>query len=262
MDRLRGRGRIRDDSAPGPDLGATWPHARHPGPRQIPPQTSVAALCCYKPGGTARLIYPPSPSAPEGSTQELLLAGLPRPAGESPHPARRPHSGGLGQSQPDRRLPHRHRPGYRPHRPHPENLSSRRRTAARQQGVRRPELHRRSLGPTTFQWMYPAYNQALGTDLNRPAAARLRRRPENRAGFLGGGASERAPRTLEQLAPSWTCQPPISAGLTVSQLSPASTGTPAFFCSAARVTFSVSKASVYFCFRFTQMRSPPARTSV
>ncbi|MFF2383589.1 winged helix-turn-helix domain-containing protein [Streptomyces sp. NPDC058108] len=37
LDRLRGRGRILDDSTPGPDLGATRPHSRRPRPGQIPP---------------------------------------------------------------------------------------------------------------------------------------------------------------------------------------------------------------------------------
>ncbi|MEU8473298.1 transposase [Streptomyces sp. NPDC029006] len=41
----------------------------------------------------------PSASAPEGSTEALLLAGLPRPAGQGPHSARRSHRGGLGQSR-------------------------------------------------------------------------------------------------------------------------------------------------------------------
>ncbi len=60
MDRLRGRGRILDDSAPGPDLGTTWPHARYPRSGKIPPQTSAAALCCYKPANPS---IRPAPAA-------------------------------------------------------------------------------------------------------------------------------------------------------------------------------------------------------
>lgn len=59
MARLRGRGRILDDAAPRPHLGPARTHPRHSGSRPLGRRTSVAALCCYKPGEPSRLIHRP-----------------------------------------------------------------------------------------------------------------------------------------------------------------------------------------------------------
>lgn len=99
--RHRAPGLLSDEagSAMTPPRVRTWgPCGRMPVIRirgRSRPRTSVATLCCYKPTDRQSDLRAPPPSAPEGSTEGLLLAGLPRPAGEGSHPARWAHRGGL-----------------------------------------------------------------------------------------------------------------------------------------------------------------------
>ncbi|CAM5635674.1 hypothetical protein SAURM35S_03926 [Streptomyces aurantiogriseus] len=70
LDRLRGRGRILHDTAPGPDLGQARTHPRHPGAGQIPPPDIGRRPDRYRPGEKSRLIYRPR--------SHLLLKGARR----------------------------------------------------------------------------------------------------------------------------------------------------------------------------------------